>query len=75
MNLLIIVWWLRWRRTVFFTAQRAYEYHKLWGRQSHDVRPLQLLRGTRLPSLRIFAHVKATTKTAAERGVLANKNL
>jgi len=38
MNYLIIVCWLHWRRTVFFTAQHAYKsykYYKLWGTQSH----------------------------------------
>jgi len=28
---IIIVSWLRWRRTAFFTIPRAYKYHKLWG--------------------------------------------
>jgi len=28
---------LRWRRTVFFTDQRAYEYHKLCGDNPIDV--------------------------------------
>ena len=37
MNQLIIVCWLLWPRTVFFTIQHAYKYHKLWEDNPIDV--------------------------------------
>ena len=71
MSQLIIVYWLRWRRTVFFTGQcayKSYKYRKLWG-TIQDVHPLKLLKGTRRTSPGFAAH--AYDQTATEISALS----